>query len=197
MEGWQYYSCLNIMQYLYYDQSLNNLMVTNELSHISNKIESELENLYNLRELEDIRRLVEEPEKGRTFLKLIDMVREFFEEPEEKVRFQELIKFLKGFDEIKELYNLQNPEEVRRFLKDNTFLIEVLLEAPKHIKDYFEYSKLTLEKVTDPEEGEQQLVLRIHTNLPVDEAYKRFEKLLDNWWLDISPNTREKICISY
>lgn len=97
---------------------------------------------------------------------------------------------------LEQLYTLRRPEEVRRFLDNNTFLYQLLHEANQQIRNYFESKELILEVVTDPEEGEQELVIWIHTNLSADEAYKKLKEFDNNWWLNVPPNISEKLSIN-
>jgi hypothetical protein len=84
---------------------------------------------------------------------------------------------------------LQN--EVRnvglKYLHEKTNLIHLLIEAHEQIKNIFKNEKNVLRVAYDPEIiGWQKLIIDIHTNLDVDEAFDKL-KMLDNiWWLDVS-----------
>lgn len=91
------------------------------------------------------------------------------------------------FSEIKSLYTLIHPGEILKYLHEKTNLIHLLIEAHEQIKNIFNNEKNVLRVAYDPEIiGWQKLIIDIHTNLDVDEAFDKL-KMLDNiWWLDVS-----------
>ncbi|MTJ29582.1 MULTISPECIES: hypothetical protein [Aphanizomenon] len=91
------------------------------------------------------------------------------------------------FSEIKSLYTLINPGEILKYFHEKTNLIHLLVEAHEQIKNIFNNEKNVLRVAYDPEIiGWQKLIIDIHTNLDVDEAFDKL-KMLDNiWWLDVS-----------
>ncbi|MBE0516022.1 MAG: hypothetical protein IBX41_01345 [Methanophagales archaeon] len=97
---------------------------------------------------------------------------------------------------LKQLYVLRREEEVYDFLVKDSFLFPLLLEAYDKISNYFEESsKVFLEVVTDPEAGDEDLLISIHTNLRPEEAFNRLSQLDKEWWLDTPTYVRKKICI--
>ena len=93
--------------------------------------------------------------------------------------------------------NLRNRSEVIKFVVDNSFLLHPLCEACEQIRNCFGNSaQVVLEVVTDPEfADDQELVIFIRTDLSPDEAFEKLEQIDDEWWLDVPPNVREKLCI--
>ena len=91
------------------------------------------------------------------------------------------------FSEIKSLYTLIHPVEILKYLHEKTNLIHLLIEAHEQIKNIFKNEKNVLRVAYYPEIiGWQKLIIDIHTNLDVDEAFDKL-KMLDNiWWLDVS-----------
>ena len=87
---------------------------------------------------------------------------------------------------LERIYSLRNAAAVRRFLRAHPQLLEVLLEAYIHLQRYFgSKPQVTLEVVSDPEvEGLEELFAYILTDLPVDEAMARLDKLDQEWFLD-------------
>lgn len=77
--------------------------------------------------------------------------------------------------------------EILQYLNEKKHLISILIEAHEKIKNIFNNDKNVLRVVYDPEIiGWKKLIIEIHTNLDVDEAFDKL-KVLDNlWWLDIS-----------
>lgn len=97
---------------------------------------------------------------------------------------------------IEEFYSFKKYLEVSMFLKKHGFLFPLLLQAPQYIWNYFgKGTSLTLEVVTDPEWGDQQLVLGIQTNLDVHEALDRLDQLDEQWWIRASGASQGKLCI--
>jgi hypothetical protein len=97
---------------------------------------------------------------------------------------------------LKQLYVLRREEEVYDFLVKDSFLFPLLLEAYDKISNYFgESSKVFLEVVTDPEAGDEELLISIHTNLRPDEAFNKLSQLDKEWWLDTPTYARKKICV--
>ena len=90
-------------------------------------------------------------------------------------------------NEIRSLYILINTVEILQYVNEKKHLISILIEAQEKIKNVFNNDKNVLRVAYDPEIiGWKKLIIDIHTNLDVDEAFDKL-KLLDNlWWLDIS-----------
>ncbi len=98
---------------------------------------------------------------------------------------------------LEQPYILRGHSEVPEFLADNSFLLPVLQDAHKQIKNYFGKStQIVLEVVTDPEVAEdQELLIFIRTSLSPDKAFKKLKEFDKGWWLDTPFNVREKLCI--
>ncbi len=98
---------------------------------------------------------------------------------------------------LSRLYNLRGESEVFKFLEDKPSIISLVLEAHERIRDYFGSStELVLEVITDPEATEDyELVIFVRTNLSPDDAFRMLEQLDEEWWLDASEDTNEKLCI--
>lgn len=98
---------------------------------------------------------------------------------------------------LSRLYNIRREPEVFKFLEDKPSLISLVLEAHERIRDYFGSStELVLEVITDPEATEDyELVIFVRTNLSPDDASRMLEQLDEEWWLDASEDTNEKLCI--
>lgn len=94
-------------------------------------------------------------------------------------------------------YTLRERAEVLWFLERYPFLVSLLLEAYGKIGDYFPYSQMFLEVVTDPEAiNDHQLVIFIATNFDPDEADDRFERFDEDWWLDALDWAQGMLCIN-
>jgi hypothetical protein len=62
---------------------------------------------------------------------------------------------------------------VRRVLDNQPSLLRLLLQVIDVVPTYFDEAQLHLSVAQDPEAGDEQLVVRISTNLPVIEAMDR------------------------
>jgi hypothetical protein len=90
-------------------------------------------------------------------------------------------------------YTLRRSEEVIEFLSRHSSLLEILDEAPRQIQRHFGMGSdsLILEVVKDPEaEGDEELILFIRANLPVDQALQKLDLLDDAWWLEAGSRTQ-------
>ncbi len=83
-------------------------------------------------------------------------------------------------------YEIRNPSEVARFLRDNTFLLGLLEEIPKQIRKVFgKRQELALEFFWNPEDPTwHQIHVLVPTHLSVDETFSAMEKFEENWWLE-------------
>ena len=98
---------------------------------------------------------------------------------------------------LERLYTFRERSDVLWFLERYPFLVPLLLEAYGKIGDYFPYSQVFLEVVTDPEAvGDYQLVVFIATNFDPDEADDRFERFDEDWWLDALDQAQGVLCIN-
>lgn len=106
----------------------------------------------------------------------------------EQERLIERLTGLYRFDDV----------SVSRFLRENPFLLDLLIEAHKKIQQYFgPHTQVTLEVFTDPEaEDFQQLFALVHASPPLEEEDDPLENLYDEWWLDTLPAALGKMIIS-
>ena len=81
-------------------------------------------------------------------------------------------------------YEFQEPKEIEQFLLHHQELIPLLAEAPKPIAEVFGYVPLRLKLEHDLEEATQTLFIVISTSLSSEEALKREERLMEEWFLD-------------
>lgn len=90
---------------------------------------------------------------------------------------------------IQNIYILNNPVEILKFLNAEKDLVYLLLEAYKKIREVFNNEKVSLKVSYDPEIVEwKKLIIDIHTNLDADEAFDKLKTLDNNWWSDVSIN---------
>lgn len=98
---------------------------------------------------------------------------------------------------LERLYTFREREEVLWFLESYPFLASLLLEAYDNIGNYFPYTQVFLEVVSDPEAtNDYQLVSSIATNLDPGEVIDRLEQFDEDWWLDALDRAQGKLCIN-
>lgn len=87
---------------------------------------------------------------------------------------------------LRRLYEFRNEVAVEGFLEERPFLIQVLFNAYKKIRQYFDPgSQLSLTVVADPEaQEERELFLFIQTGLHPRAAQTLLAELDREWWLD-------------
>lgn len=90
--------------------------------------------------------------------------------------------------------NLENPVSSRLW-QNNSELQPILVSTCSKLGDYFQDKKLYLEVIDDPEENISKLLLSIETNLSPDLAVDNLYRFDEDWWLDIAPAIRQKVCI--
>ncbi|MEC4991061.1 MAG: hypothetical protein SAJ37_20190 [Oscillatoria sp. PMC 1068.18] len=100
-------------------------------------------------------------------------------------------------ENLQRLYTFRKPTEVLTFLDRNSFLVSLLLEAYNHIRSRFPNAELFLEYVPDPEIDDPQLVVYIATSIVNrQQAIDNLEQIDEDWWLNVSDRTQEKIYIT-
>jgi len=94
---------------------------------------------------------------------------------------------------LETLYTFDNPDEIKKFLLVNDYLIEILLEAPSHIYKVFGEVPIYLELHRDPEEGWDELFIIIKSPYGVEEAARLERKLAEDWFLERMKDTKGKL----
>jgi len=86
--------------------------------------------------------------------------------------------------------------EVIQFIKDHPFLLNTLLEAPRHIFSIFGKNvPLYLELHHDPEESWDELFIVIKTGYSAEKAINLENRLVEEWFLDRIKETKGKLNI--
>lgn len=104
---------------------------------------------------------------------------------------------------IENHYTLRNKTEVRNFLREHSFLAQLLTDIYHHVGLHFPASQLFLDVSIDYEAEEKQYLLlssreiavSICTSLPPRDAMRRLNDLYSTWWLAASTEARGKISI--
>jgi|WetSurMetagenome_2_1015567.scaffolds.fasta_scaffold408044_2 hypothetical protein len=92
---------------------------------------------------------------------------------------------INGIEELENIYFFINPDRIKYFLDQHTFLYPILFEAKDKIYKIFgkEVKKLCLELILDPEDGSKDLFIIIKTNLSAEDAIKYENRLSEDWFL--------------
>lgn len=95
-------------------------------------------------------------------------------------------------------YEIRDVERVTDFLFKNPALVDLLLEIPARIKEYFgENQKLVLSFWLDPEDPNWHHVqVLVPTKLGAKESVELMDKFDWNWWLDNLDKADSKLSIS-
>lgn len=88
-----------------------------------------------------------------------------------------------------------NPDEIDRFLFDNSFLQDILLEAPGYIYRIFGRVALHLEYFCDPSDGTEELFVLIKSPFSIRESIMREGQLFEEWFYDKIDSARGKLDI--
>jgi len=95
-----------------------------------------------------------------------------------------------------EQFELRNEGKVNQYLQQHSFLLPLILEAKAQIARIFSpETRTALEISADPSDGSSQLYLVIPTRLKAEEAYRRFERLDQEWWLEASESAQFRMNI--
>ncbi len=113
------------------------------------------------------------------------------------------LKFINSELLVNKINNLENyikfmdTFEVKSFLKENLFLIDIINKSVYIIKKIFKDIKLEISLEYDPEilTDSRFLYLKIYTKETPTKAIKLLKKFDYSWWLDIKPKTKHKLII--
>jgi len=97
-------------------------------------------------------------------------------------------------DELKGIYEFSNIEEIRNFIMQNNYLVNILNEAPENIYRIFGRSiKLILELHSDPEEEWDELFIVIKSPYTAEKAVALERKLFNEWFVHIMDKVNNKL----
>lgn len=97
---------------------------------------------------------------------------------------------------LDKFYQFRDHSEVKNYIRHNSLLVNVLLEALAKIRSYFgEDSQIALEVVCDPEDGDTKLFAFILTSLSAQDALTQRDRMDEDWWLEASYRAQGKLII--
>jgi hypothetical protein len=90
------------------------------------------------------------------------------------------------------------PAQVQAFLDENPFLMPLLPEIRRKLRDYFPDSPVSLMVASDPDEaGRLQLIVAVIIDLLPGAAIDRLGEFDRDWWLENLDRARGKVCIDF
>ena len=98
-------------------------------------------------------------------------------------------------DNLEKQFTFTTPVQIRIFLFNNRFLLDILAEAPKYIWKVFGQVPIYLEMDTDPEEGWEELFIIIRSPFPAQKAMELEKQVRKEWFLSRIESTRGKLNI--
>jgi len=96
-------------------------------------------------------------------------------------------------DYIENIYIFKNSKEIKMFLISNYDLIQILLDAQKHIYKVFGQVPIYLELYHDPEEEWDELFILIKTQYSPEEAVNLENQLFEEWFASILDKVSGKL----
>jgi hypothetical protein len=98
---------------------------------------------------------------------------------------------------LEKLYALRGRYQVLGYIEQYPHLMSFLLEAAEKIKEYFPQERLSLNVITDPEIiGWIKLAILIIIEGDIEEVDSQFDRLLEEWWLDIPKPLEELLFLN-
>ena len=114
----------------------------------------------------------------------------------ESIEISVVLQVQRAIGKLEELYIFDNPKEIKNFLLTNSYLIDILFEAPAHIERIFGMALFHLELHHDPEEGWDELFIVIRSLYKAEEAIVLENRLAEEWFLDRMKETNGKLNIT-
>ena len=95
-------------------------------------------------------------------------------------------------------YEIRNPSEVALFLRDNTFLLDLLEEIPSKLRKFFGgKSKFAVELLSEPEfPSSREIFVLVLTEENAEQARNKMDKFDEKWWLKNLDKARCKLNVS-
>ena len=88
------------------------------------------------------------------------------------------------------LYTMRNPTDIRKFLKNNKYLIPLISEAYHKLHMFFPPSAVFMEVL------QNEMVISVGTSLSANEAKNKLDEFDDRWWLNECIKSNAKLCIT-
>ena len=107
-------------------------------------------------------------------------------------------EMLEGINFLAREYEVRNPREVGKFLRDNLFLFDLLKLIPSQIAKYFgNNAKLALELLNEPDSpSSREIFVLVLTEEAADKARSRMDKFDQKWWLENLDKANCKLNVS-
>ena len=107
-------------------------------------------------------------------------------------------KTLEQINVLAREYEIRNPSEVARFLRENNFLLDLLEEIPSKLKKIFgNKSKFALELLSEPDfPSSREIFVLVLTEEDAEQARNKMDKFDEKWWLKHLDRARCKLNVS-
>jgi hypothetical protein len=100
-----------------------------------------------------------------------------------------------GFPRLQQRYRVRDYASVAEYIRDHAVPIDFLFDIARELEAVFPDAPLSMEVVTDPEEGTGQLLISAATDSPLEEALDRLRQFDEAWWLDNVHRAHGQVCV--
>jgi hypothetical protein len=111
----------------------------------------------------------------------------------QSMQWQSVRKYV--LDRLQRLFVFRERSSVISFLEKNFFLTPLLLQANENIGEFFGLVRVVLEVSSDPDNGNQELWVRIQTRMTPEEGLSILTRFDQEWWLDASSSSQNLLNI--
>jgi hypothetical protein len=112
-----------------------------------------------------------------------------------KTDVDEVLNFENKIENLRDQFTITKPDQIRKFLLKNHYLLDILAEAPSYIWKVFGRVPIYLEIDSDPEEGWEEMFITIRSPFPAKKAMELENQLRKEWFLSRIEDTRGKLNI--
>jgi hypothetical protein len=107
-------------------------------------------------------------------------------------------EMLEGINFMAREYEVRNPQEVGKFLRDNLFLFDLLKVIPGQIAKFFgKNAKLALELLSEPDfPSSRELFVLVLTDDSAEKARPKMDRFDQKWWLENLEKANCKLNVS-
>ena len=85
--------------------------------------------------------------------------------------------------------------DAAQLLREEPELASLVEEAVEHLRERVPAARVSLRIESDPEYGDEQVVLGVSTELPEDEAAEALRRFDREWWVKNVHRARGRLCI--
>lgn len=102
-----------------------------------------------------------------------------------------------AIDQLEQFYTFQDRDEVVKFIAENLFLVDLLIESSDKIALEFGEAQRFVEVVVDPEiETDSRLSVLINPSFSPNIAFDKLRKFRREWWFNNVNRAKNKLSIT-